>query len=474
MSVFKNYFFSLSLQVINILTPLITLPIIIGALGKSGMGKIAIVGSVMSYFIIFGSSGLTSFGNKFIANADNDSDLTTKFNRIFTIQFFYTTISIFFFLFYIIFYGFDLKNIFLVSLLQLLAGYFDFTWFFYGINEIRTVAIRNIIVKLFGIILIYLFIKTTNDLLKYFWIINLSNLFANLIVLYVLKNKINFKGFKLNFTNIKGELLSSFFIILPLFIMAIYSNIDRFIIFNFLKNYESVGMYDIAIKIISIFAILIISLRPIMISKISSLNNNNKLIVDVVDKSISLVFYISIPIIVLLYVNIEAFINLFLSNKFIESATIIKILSIQILFTGIGDVLVNQVLISIGKEKIVLAIIAILSLVLTSLYVILIPIIGLKGAAIGSVVAHFIILFVEIYFVNRYLTVKTSVLEITKVFVSGALMLGFSMFIYELININSYLRLIIFSVISVLIYLISCLFFKNKMQTYFFSKILKN
>jgi O-antigen/teichoic acid export membrane protein len=471
LSVFKNYFFSLSLQVINILTPLITLPIIVNSLGKGGMGKIAIVGSVMSYFIIFGSSGLTSFGNKVIAKSDDNLDLTIKFNKIFTIQFIYTTISIFFFLLYIPLFGFDLKEIFLVSVLQLVAAYFDFTWFFYGINEIRTLAIRNIAVKLLGIISIYLFIKTTNDLNKYFWIISLSNLFANLLLLYVLKKKINYIDLKWNFKDIKRDFLTSFWVLLPLLIMTIYSNIDRYIIYFFLKNYESVGVYDISIKIISIVAILIIACRPIIISKISSLNNKD-FIVDIVNKSLSLVFYISIPIIVLLYVNIEVFINLFLSNKFVESATIVKILSIQILFTGIGDVLVNQVLISIGKEKIVIGIISILCFLLIALYIVLIPTLGIKGAAISSVFAHLFILFVEFYYVNKYLKLKISLVEIIKVFISGALMLVFSMVVYNLININSYSRLAIFTILAVFIYLSSCLIFKNKMQTYILSKII--
>jgi O-antigen/teichoic acid export membrane protein len=175
---------------------------------------------------------------------------------------------------------------------------------------------------------------------------------------------------------------------------------------------------------------------------------------------------------VLLYVNIEVFINLFLSNKFVESATIVKILSIQILFTGIGDVLVNQVLISIGKEKIVIGIISILCFLLIALYIVLIPTLGIKGAAISSVFAHLFILFVEFYYVNKYLKLKISLVEIIKVFISGALMLVFSMVVYNLININSYSRLAIFTILAVFIYLSSCLIFKNKMQTYILSKII--
>lgn len=474
MSVIKNYFFSLSIQIMNILTPLITLPLVVKALGNSGMGKIAIASSILSYFMILGSTGITSFGNKFIASTDDNLDLITKFSRVFNLQLIYTSISLFLFVLYVFFLGFNLKTILFISILQLISSFIDFTWFFYGINEIKAVAIRNIIIKIIGIILIYLFVKKSEDIYNYFWIQGASTFIANLTTIGVLKRKINLKKLFFNLRINKSDFKSSFIILLPMFIMAIYSNIDRFIILGYLKNFEIVGVYDIGIKIISIFAILIISLRPIMISKVSSIISDYSRIEYLVSKSISIVFYISIPVIILLYTNIESFITLFLGEKFRDSSMIIKILSIQILFTGIGDVMVNQILISIGKENKVLKIITVLCLMLILVYIWLIPIYGIVGASIGSVVSHFIILFLEFYYVNKFVSIKLDLIEIFKSFIAGFVCLIFVLTSYFIFNINSYFEIITISILGIVLYILICYLLNLKLQDSIFNSLTNN
>ena len=447
----------------NILTPLITLPLVVRALGNGGMGKIAITSSILSYFLVLSSSGLTSYGNKVIAKTKKKEDLTKSLNTILNLQLLYTTISVSAFILYILFFGFGLRLVLWISLLQLLASYIDFTWFFYGINEIKTIAVRNIIIKLLGIILIWFFVKTSEDIYNYFWILGGSSLLANLSVFFIIKKHVDFNFFKFDFRINKTDLITSLYIIFPLIIMALYSNVDRFIILIFLKNYDSVGIYDVSIKFISIFAILIVSLRPLMISKISSINDLDK-IGELVSKSISLVFYISIPICILLFLNVESFISLFLGAKFLESAFIIKILAIQILLTGIGDVFVNQILISIGQEKKVFIIMCVLCFFLVVLYIIFIPIFGIYGAAVSSVAAHFFILFLEFYYVNRYIKFRINILDILKYFVAGIFCAAVLFSINNFFLINTYFRLIIVSILALLTYVVICFLFSVKLQ----------
>ncbi len=448
----------------NILTPLITLPLVVKAIGNDGMGKIAIVSSILSYFLILGSTGLTSYGNKIIAKNATTEDLTKSFNSVLNLQLLYTSISIIAFVIYVTVLGFNLKNILLMAMMQIVASYFDFTWFFYGLNQIRTIAVRNFIIKVSGIILIFFFVRAPKDIFSYFLILGVTSLLANLSVFFVIMNKLNFKDLKLSFRVPKAELISSLFILFPLFIMALYSNIDRFIILNFLKNFDKVGVYDVGMKFISMFAILIVSLRPLMISKISTNNENIDKIQELVNKSITLVFYISIPICLLLFTNIETFINLFLGEKFIESAFVIKVLAVQILLTGIGDVFVNQILISIGQEKKVLWVMCSLCLLLIILYVILVPVFGIYGAAFSSVIAHFLILFLELYFVNKYVKVRVSIREILKICIAG-IFTGLVLFgAYFFFSIGTYLDLIVLTFIGIIFYLMLCFFLKLKLQ----------
>ena len=473
MSSFKNYLFSLSIQFMNILAPLITLPLVVKALGTDGMGKIALVSSILSYFLILGSSGLTSFGNKIIARSNEKEHLIQSFNKVLNLQILYVTISLFAFVIYIFFLGFNLKSFLLILILQLISTYFDFTWFFYGINKIKVLAIRNFFIRLLGILLIYFFVNTPNDISKYLWILGISNLLANISVILVIKEYIGLDRIRFGFGFEKDDLLSSLYIILPMFIMAIYSNIDRIIIFSYSKNFGSVGLYDVGMKFISICAVLIVSLRPIMISKISNNFGNVNKIEELVFKSISLVLYISIPICFLLFIEIETFIRLFLGEKFIESAFIVRILTIQILFTGIGDIFVNQILISIGQEKKVFIIISVLCLLMIGLFVILIPIFGIHGAALTSVLAHFLILVLEFYYVNMYIKIRINYFEIIKILFSG-LLCGSSVYVMKTyFLVNSYAGLISISLVGIIVYLFCGYIFNLQFQKLILKNIFK-
>lgn len=473
MSSLKNYFFNLSIQFMNILAPLITLPLVVRALGTDGMGKIAVASSILAYFMILGSSGLTSFGNKLIARNNEKEELINSFNRVLNLQLLYTTISVFAFVVYNVFFGFNLKSILFILLLQLISTYFDFTWFFYGINKIKVLAIRNFIIRLSGICLIYFFVKTPSDIYNYLWILGISSLLANLSVIIVVKEFIGLDRIRLGFVFSKDDLLSSLFIISPIFVMALYSNIDRIIIFSYSKNFDSVGLYDVGMKFISIFAVLIVSLRPIMISKISNNFGDIDKIEELVYKSISLVFYISIPVCFLLFFDIESFIRLFLGEKFVESSFIVQILTIQILLTGIGDIFVNQILISIGQEKKVFIIISTLCLLLIGLYLILVPTFGIYGAAISSVLAHFLILFLEFYYVNNYIKVRINGLEFLKNLISGILC-GLTVYATNtFFLINSYVGLASISILGILIYICFCHIFNLQFQKLILKNLLK-
>lgn len=258
-----------------------------------------------------------------------------------------------------------------------------------------------------------------------------------------------------------------------MFIMALYSNVDRIFIFSYSKNFGSVGLYDISMKFISMCAVLIVSLRPIMISKLS--NNFEKIdkIEELVYKSVSLVLYISIPICFLLFIQIENFVRLFLGEKYIVSAIIVRILTIQILLTGIGDILVNQILISIGQEKKVLIIMSALCLLMIGLFSLLVPKFGIYGAATASVLAHLLILFLEFYYVNKHIKIRINNTEISKNLFSGILS-GLFVYVSKIyFIINSYTGLLSISLMGILMYVFLCYIFNLNFQNLIFKNLLK-
>ena len=149
-SVTKNYIYNLIYQILVIVLPLITTPYISGVLGAEKIGIYSFTTSIATYFILFGSLGVAMYAQREIAYVQNDitkrSKIFWELNIIKMCTIVISTIT-FFMLFcikgeYVVYYR--------ILLLELLAVFFDITWFYQGIEEFKKIVIRNVNYLLIG------------------------------------------------------------------------------------------------------------------------------------------------------------------------------------------------------------------------------------------------------------------------------------------------------------------------------------
>ena len=74
----------------------------------------------------------------------------------------------------------DYSLFYKILVIELVANLIDISWFFQGNEEFDKTVIRNMIVKITGLVCVFLFVKNENDLWKYFLIYVLSDLLGNL------------------------------------------------------------------------------------------------------------------------------------------------------------------------------------------------------------------------------------------------------------------------------------------------------
>ncbi|KLD58249.1 hypothetical protein WP50_27695 [Lactiplantibacillus plantarum] len=72
MKIVKNYLYNVGYNVLILLTPLLTVPYISRVLGPSGVGINATTNSVITYFLLAGTVGITIYGNREIAFIRDD------------------------------------------------------------------------------------------------------------------------------------------------------------------------------------------------------------------------------------------------------------------------------------------------------------------------------------------------------------------------------------------------------------------
>lgn len=74
----KNLAYQSSYQVLKILMPLITVPIVSHSLGSTGVGQYAFANSIAQYFVLITALGLPLYGTREIARMGDDKQLLSK------------------------------------------------------------------------------------------------------------------------------------------------------------------------------------------------------------------------------------------------------------------------------------------------------------------------------------------------------------------------------------------------------------
>lgn len=181
-SIKKNFIYNSLYQILLIILPLVTTPYISRVLLPKAIGEYSFAFSIATYFVIFENMGLSNYGNRTIAiNRDNRERLSKTFFEILIMQLMmsFLIVGIYIVMMQTVYNG----NIFLKILLPyVLSGMLDINWFFFGIEEFKPTVSRNIIIKCMSTIMIFLFVKSPEDIYVYTGIMSLSFLLSQIVI----------------------------------------------------------------------------------------------------------------------------------------------------------------------------------------------------------------------------------------------------------------------------------------------------
>jgi len=421
-SIAKNYIYNLIYQMLTILLPLITTPYLSRVLGAEAIGIYGYTLSIVAYFILFGTLGISMYGQREIAYLQNDKVKKTKtFWEIIIIR--TITLGISIFLFYFLFgrsgeYSFYYR----ILIVQLIANLFDISWFFQGIEEFDKTVIRNLIVKALGLILIFTVIKTQDDLWKYFAILVASELIGNVTLWMYLPKYL--ERIKIKNLEFKKHLKPTISLFLPQIAIQIYTVLDKTMIGKITNDMVEVGYYEQAQKVVRAALIIITALQAVMNSRIANAysRNDKTEVKESLTKSFNFVWFLGVPMMLGLIAVGPKLVPWYYGEGF-EGVTNILIATSPILIAiGLNGVTGIQYLVQTGKQNIFTKSVTIGAITNVVLNIILINIFKGVGAAIASVLAELTIFAIQL----RYFKEQFSIFEIlklsTKCFISGIVM----------------------------------------------------
>lgn len=400
-SVKINYFYNLIYNLLTLLLPLLTTPYLSRVLGVENIGIYGFTNSIVTYFVLFGCLGTTLYGQREIAYVQDDKE---KQSKVFYEIFFVKLISMFI---SILLYGFSfcldgtLSLYYQILLIYLVANVFDISWYLQGIEEFDKTVIRNLIVKVLSIILIFVLVKKPDDLWIYFTIFAGSELLGNITMwIYVPKylNKPNFKKL-----NLKKHLKPILMLFIPQIAIKVYTVLDKTMIGVISGNMNDVGFYEQGQNIVRALIVIITAYGTVMASRIAYTykNSDKKETIKYLKSSFRFSWLLGIPLMLGTIAVADKLVPWFFGDGYDPVSNIIKFTSPLIIAIGLNNVLGMQYLVPIGRQKDFTTAVVIGALSNFVLNNILIRLFGTIGAVIASVLAETIILIYELYVTRK-------------------------------------------------------------------------
>ena len=468
MSIKKNFLFNALLQLTNVLYPLITFPYISRVIGPDGTGSVAFIMSIVQYFIILAAVGIPAYGVREIARfRDNKEKRDKLFNELVSINIINSVVlSVFYILMLFLVPKLQVDfNYFLIATLFVLLSFTNVDWFFAGIEEFKLITIRNFIIKILSILLLFIFVKSKDDFNIYFAITFLGLFVNNFINFYYLKDKVKF-SFIINYTLHSRPLLLLF---ATIFATSIYVIMDT-IILGLLTNNVYVGYYNASMRLYKAALPIVTGLGVVMLPRMASAleENNMQEYNNLIEKSISFHFFVSLPISLFLYLFSSELIMTFAGQQYVDSITTTEILAPLIIIVGLANILMLQILNTMRMEKLMLFSVLSGSVISVVFNFLLIPFLYHNGAAWATFITEVVVCTMLVYYVYKRTSIRFSLSSLWQGFFA---LIPFVLLYFCLYNSlpNLFLRVGIISFLGVICYVaIMFLIFKNEYIKYIF------
>ena len=404
-SVKYNFIMNAILTVAGIIFPLITFPYISRVLLVEGSGKVAFATSVVTYFTMFASLGIPTYGVRACAIVrDNKEKLSKTVQELLIISGGTTLLT------YIVF-GISLfvipefaqeRTLLLIVGLGIGLNTIGVQWLYNALEQYSYITTCSILFKVIGMILMFLLVKESSDYQIYGGVYVIASFGSYVLNFICLRKFVTFQ--KTGTYQFKQHLKH----IMVFFAMSagasIYLNLDV-VMLRFLQSNEAVGYYNAGIKVKTVLVTCVTSLGTVLLPRLSYYieTADKKAFQLMVGKAFRFVFVAASAGTVYFSIFARESILLLSGEAFLPAVGPMMILMPTVLLIGLSNVTGIQILTPNGREREVMYSIwggAILDFVLN---LIVIPKFSANGAALSTLLAEGMVLLLQCWFLRDVL-----------------------------------------------------------------------
>ena len=424
----KNYIYNVTYQVIVLIAPLITLPYITRILGADGIGKVSFAQSVVSYFALFAAMGIPTFGQREISYYQDDRQKRSQaFWEAKLLSFIVSGLVLALFFVLLLFEN----NVRLYGILSLyiVSEMINITWLLQGMENFGSIVLRNITVRVAGVVFIFLFVKTKDDVYKYAFSQVFFPVLGNLSMWIELPRYIDGVPLK------ELKPFRSFSTVISLFVptiaIQVYTVLDKTMLGLITKDDFENGYYEQAVMIAKMSLAIVTALGTVLIPRIGYYfeQKDTENIKRLMYRGYKFVWFIGIPMCFGMIAVSKNFVPWFYGEGFEKVSDLLRVLSFLILAIGINNVTGMQYLIPTKQQNTFTKTVIIGAVTNLCLNAVLIYLFKSVGAAIASVIAETVIAIVQLYIVRTEFSAKEIIKSGKNYYISGIVMFAVLLFI---------------------------------------------
>ena len=384
------------------LIPIFVLPYITRIIGVVHFGEISVSISACLILQIFVDYGFNYIGVREVArNKNNISYLSYLYSTITCARclIFIVCSAVMMLLTLFIPFLAEIRLLIFITLFPVFFSIFMPEWMYQGLEEMEFITYTHVVSRIAYVVLIFVFIKEESDYLLYpiFNVVGLS--FASFASLFILRRKSIFLHM-VSYRDIYKFMKDAKDLFINEICTRLMVNLYSMFIGHFL-SYRDAGIYNSSSKLI-----VAANHGQSMITRVFYpflAQHSNKF-----SKYFFINFLISLSIAVIGFLFTPFIYSFFYPSEFNDGVTIMRILTVGVLFSGISGALSSNYLILRKQEKIVRNINFFILILGSGLYILFLHFFGLLGAAIGSLVITIIRFSLLVVFAYKYHSAKTS------------------------------------------------------------------
>lgn len=399
----SNIIYNSLYQVFILFVPLLTIPYVSRVLGVNGVGINALVSAVANFIGTVIIIGMYQLGPREIAKADQGK-MRSVFFSLWRIQMIAGVLVISIYVIVISFFISQHKIFFLLEVPYLISYALDISWFFIGIGKVKKVILRNSLIKLSSLILIFIFVRNKNSLWVYILILSVSAFVANLIFWISLKRELPSVHKNTVKINSKPYIKQAIFLLVPQVALQLYTNLDNVIVGG-IAGSTQLAYYDQSQKIARIIVAILTSASTIIMPKMAA-SKDKKLMNSIFKVSLDYTLILALYTSAMIMINVPNFIKWYYGTNFHSMNNNMFYVSVIIIFISYGGVFSNQYMLANGQYSRFSIPYYIGGVLNIGLNILLVNLFGADGGTLSLIITEFVICISRLYLVKDELNIK--------------------------------------------------------------------